>query len=196
MALDDLDGDDDEKVSPGKLLADGDPPEPEVQESPEPDDSSKDKPARTKRRRSTKAELAVRVTAVANLLLNGYDRTGVQRFVARERKSWGVGPDQVDNYISQAGTMIDAVGVVDVEREKRKAHRRFEMLYQTAIAGGLVSTALRIQRAINRLHNLEPPTVTRIGGDKESPLMMPGVAVQVVFAQVPESPHMLTAGDE
>lgn len=137
--------------------------------------------------RITKAELALRHAQVATMLLSGLSRGDVLQFIATERATWDVKERQIDYYIAAANKIIEREAARDVNREKGKAALRLDTLYRKSLGAKLYGTALRVQRAINRLHGLEAPTTTKLrhGSDPESPLP-PGTTVIVEFSQRPE----------
>ena len=70
------------------------------------------KPKSTKKTtKSTNAEIIQRLSEIKDLLLSGQTRSDIQRYATNQ--NWGVGPDQVDKYMSQATKEIQEVAQAD-----------------------------------------------------------------------------------
>jgi hypothetical protein len=82
--------------------------------------------------RSTAAEVAQRVDAIYDLLLQGVGRRGIAQYA--EQHGWGVTARQIDTYIRRAKQLLAAQAAVDRDLELGKAVGRLELLFMKALA--------------------------------------------------------------
>lgn len=139
-------------------------------------------------KRVPKAERQIRIATVANMLLQGFHRHDVHAYINDKLfVKWGAMSERsIDRLLEHANKLLASEAVIDVTREKSKATQRFDDLYRKSVGAKMYGTALRIQRAINRMHGLDAPLKFRHGGDPESPLPVNPNAPFIVVIQEQE----------
>ena len=82
--------------------------------------------------RSTAIEVARRVDAIYDLLLQGVGRRGIAQYAARE--GWQVSPRQLDTYASRAKALLALQAEHDRAVELGKAMEQLSLLFMKALA--------------------------------------------------------------
>ena len=82
--------------------------------------------------RSTAAEVARRVDAIYDLLLQGVGRRGIAQYAVRE--GWQVSPRQLDTYASRAKALLARQAERDRAVELGKAIEQLDLLFMKALA--------------------------------------------------------------
>jgi hypothetical protein len=138
--------------------------------------------------RPTRAEMQVRVATVATMLINGFKRHDVHAYVNEKlAEKWDFLSERgIDRLIQRATKVIGTEATADIVLEKGKANSRLDYLYRKAVDAKLYGTALRVQRAINKMHGLEAPIKLRHGSDPENPLPAGGGNFYVLIQEVAE----------
>lgn len=118
-------------------------------------------------KRSTKIETDMRVYQVYKLLLNGYHRSDIIRFVM-ERTDWGVGEASVERYISLANREFEKYGIEpSIKRERGKALARYNLIYRKQMDEEDYKGARDTQARIDKISGLEVVKLEHTGKDGE-----------------------------
>lgn len=102
-------------------------------------------------KKSNKATLLKRVSEVASLLINGYNREDIIQYSS---KNFRVCERQTDKYIQEAKEIIANSVNKNVAYDFGKSVRRFEELYKKAIDNKDIRTALAVNKELATLQNL------------------------------------------
>jgi hypothetical protein len=139
-------------------------------------------------KRLTKAQRNLRIGTVATMILNGYRRHDIHNYINEKLAIAWDGPSErsIDRMIASARKLIEKTVADDIDLEKNKARMRLEDLYRKANGKQLYGTALRVQRAINKLLGLEAPTKVRHGNDPDAPLPQGGGNFYVLIQEAVE----------
>lgn len=89
------------------------------------------------------------------LACSGASRRDILQFVATQT-TWGVSVRTIDRYMADAHVAVVDAGRHNHELELGRAKVRLNLLFGRALAAKDYSTALAVQREINRLLNLLP----------------------------------------
>ena len=76
--------------------------------------------------KATNAEIELRVSTVAEMIIKGQGRGKIIRFGS---ENWNVGERQIENYISKAWEKIERNTDFDIKQELKLQRARFEDLY-------------------------------------------------------------------
>lgn len=104
--------------------------------------------------KTSEAELEQRISAVADLLIDGLRYSKVVSFCCGE---YGVCKRTAENYIAAANERIKAAFSKDIETETAKAKQRFETLFMLATNAGEYSAATAAQKELVKLMGLAAP---------------------------------------
>lgn len=115
--------------------------------------------------KSTLAEVEKRINKVFDLLVNGATREQIFQY-ASEKAQWGVTQRQLDNYIAKANERISSIGKIHRELELGRAIARLHHLYFLSITLQNFSVALGVQKELNKLLSLNPPSQYQLQGSE------------------------------
>jgi hypothetical protein len=104
--------------------------------------------------KTSEAELEQRISAVADLLIDGLRYSKVVQFCEGE---FGVSKCTAERYIAAANERIKAAFSKDIETETAKAKQRFETLFMLATNAGEYSAATAAQKELVKLMGLAAP---------------------------------------
>lgn len=113
------------------------------------------KPIRERTKKSTAAELELRVQAVVKMTLQGYSRADIVRY---SKQTWLIESRMVDVYLLKAKTAIKEIAAGQKEELTDKAVARFEELYSKAYKNQDWGLCKGIQESINKLMGLNEAT--------------------------------------
>ena len=102
--------------------------------------------------KSTEADVDMRVSQVAGLMVCGYSRTDICEYA---RKEWGVSTSQADRYAQKARESIKEQYKNDLEDRAALSGARHESLYKAAIEAGDYALAERILKDIDDVQGLK-----------------------------------------
>jgi hypothetical protein len=110
--------------------------------------------------RPTDAVFTDRVTTVYKDLVSGKRRPDILQYAS----AWGVTERTVDNYIARANAHLERDAETIRKRELGKAHNRYELLFEKALAKDDLKTALQAEVERGRLLGLNATTQTEVAG--------------------------------
>jgi hypothetical protein len=102
--------------------------------------------------KSTEADVDMRVSQVAGLMVCGYSRTDICEYA---RKEWGVSASQADRYAQKARESIKEQYKNDLEDRAALSDARHESLYKAAVEAGDYALAERILKDIDDTQGLK-----------------------------------------
>ena len=111
-------------------------------------------------RKSTSAELELRVKTACKLLIEGKSR---EEIVQYSTKKWRVGERQADKYIQKAKEIIATTVKREVEYDYSRAIMRYDDLYKRALEKGDYRTAMSINKEMTLLQGLYKSQVEHSG---------------------------------
>lgn len=94
--------------------------------------------------KSTRAGTKLRITKVAEMLLQGFSKQDIVTYTAT---NWNVGQRQTENYMADAQKEIDSVCNDKIQGVKNLTLLRLENLYKESYQKGDYKTALAIVKA-------------------------------------------------
>lgn len=155
------------------------------QELPRPREPRKQQPPPPTPHRLSKAERTLRVAAVAQMRVQGFKRADVHAYVNDKLlEKWNFMSERaIDRLIESADKLIRDESVRDIQMERGKAINRYDDLYRKCNANKLYGTALRVQKAINRMLGLDAPIALKHGNDPENPMPVPQGGNFIVLVQ-------------
>lgn len=106
--------------------------------------------------KTSKADLALRIDKITELMAIGFDRSRILQFVS-EKTDWNVSVRTVDNYIAQATERITEQADINLEYETGLALNRFDDLYRRNMGIQDYKAALNVQRERAKLLALYRP---------------------------------------
>jgi len=120
--------------------------------------------------KSTRAEVARRIDAVYELVLQGVTRRGIAAYAAQH--GWGVSPRQLDTYTARARKLLSQQAERDRDEELGTACAQLDLLFRKALAAedrpeARLVLAQRIELlglAAARRHELAGPGGAPLGG--------------------------------
>lgn len=114
------------------------------------------------KKKSTKAELDLRVSEVQSLILQGYTR----KYLIQYGSKWELSDRQIDDYISMATIAIKEINHSSVQDNMAIVTSCLWDLYRKTIKEGNNSEANKVLMNIAKLRGLEQHTINHIIEDK------------------------------
>jgi len=105
------------------------------------------------KKKSTAAELEIRVSVVAKYLLHGVTRAEIIENV-NENYDWDVSDAMIDQYIRKAYSAISLEAQNSIDEERGRAMARLNLIFNRSISKNRYDTALNVQKEINKLLGL------------------------------------------
>lgn len=102
--------------------------------------------------KSTNDEMALRISAVANLILNGERRANILSYA---RKQWGVAGKTVDDYISHAREEIKEINKTDYEENRAWVLSNLRDLYLRAGTHNNLNVQLGVLSQYSKVTGIE-----------------------------------------
>ncbi|QOS67095.1 hypothetical protein GS424_011170 [Eggerthella guodeyinii] len=118
-------------------------------------------------KKSTAAEVEMRTAKVAELLVNGWNRTRICEY-ARETAQWGVSDGQIDRYIATARERIQTDCTQDLKMNYALANARLEAIYSRAIEAGDLRLALSVVKEQKTLQGLDAEAAAQIYSEEDN----------------------------
>jgi hypothetical protein len=120
--------------------------------------------------KTNRAAIAVRVSQILPLVIDGASTQEIVRFAA-EKTSWGhVSRRTVENYIARAREQIIASSADEAAWHAARALARYERLYWRASVKGDLGQCRQTEEAIVRLLGLSAPERRELSGPGGGPL--------------------------
>jgi hypothetical protein len=119
--------------------------------------------------RSTAAEVARRVDALYDLLLQGVGRHGIQQYAAGH--GWEVSPRQLDTYTARAKVQLAKAAERDRAVELGRALERLDLLFMKALAENDRAEARAVLKDTTELLGLAAAQRHELSGPGGGPLV-------------------------
>jgi hypothetical protein len=111
---------------------------------------------KTKFKKSTHAIVDQRVSKIADMLLSGYTRSIILRYIA-ENTDWKVKTRQVENYIQKANDRITKDNLLQLSRNKILAVARYLLIFREAMEKGDYSNAIKAHNSVDNITGVKAP---------------------------------------
>jgi hypothetical protein len=145
--------------------------------------------------RSTAAEVARRVDALYDLLLQGVGRHGIYAYAASH--GWEVSSRQLDTYAARAKGQLAKAAERDHKVELGKTIEQLDLLFMKALAAGDRAEARAVLRDRTELLGLAAPRRHELAGPAGVPLVSQAeLAAQVRAAIETKAARLTDAGKE
>jgi hypothetical protein len=145
--------------------------------------------------RSTAAEVARRVDALYDLLLQGVGRHGIQQYAAGH--GWEVSARQLDTYARRAKAQLAQAAERDRQVELDKTIEQLDLLFMKALAENDRAEARAVLRDRTELLGLAAPRRHELTGPAGAPLLSQAeLAAQVRAAIETKAARLADAGKE
>ena len=118
--------------------------------------------------RSTAAEVARRIDALYDLLLQGVGRHGIQQFATSH--GWDVSARQLDTYAARAKAQLAKAAERDRSVELGRALERLDLLFMKALAENDRAEARAVLKDTTELLGLGPAQRHELAGPSGQPL--------------------------
>ena len=105
--------------------------------------------------KSDNAELRRRVDDVLTLMLSGFRRSQIIKYIAENRADWDIRERMVDAYIQKANALIEETKIPERDFLINQAVARLEMMLAKALNVQDIKTALSVQKEIDDLLGLK-----------------------------------------
>ena len=119
---------------------------------------------RTDMSKSTNAQLELRVSTVAEMIIKGQGRDKILRYGSKE---WNVSDRQIDEYLAKAWEKIGRNTDYDIKREIKLQRARFEDLYQKNYTIQDYREARQVLDSIAKMLGLNQPEKLNMSGEIE-----------------------------
>lgn len=110
-------------------------------------------------RKSTKAEMELRIETVAQMLIQGTSRTGILEYA---KQNWGVCRATVDELIKRASLRIIETSKADTAFERGRALTRYNEIYRAAGEKGLLKVQIAAQTRLDEINGLTSRSPTAL----------------------------------
>jgi hypothetical protein len=107
--------------------------------------------------RASKAQVMLRTQQVVAWTLDGLTRKEIHE---RASKAWGITTRPIDEYIAKANAQIEALAGTEIRSATTLSIYRLSELYDAAMEGGDMKTALDVVKTLNRMLGLNAPEKT------------------------------------
>lgn len=146
------------------------------------------KPKSTKKTaKSTQAQIIQRLSEIKDMLLSGHTRSDIQRYAMNQ--NWGVGPDQVDKYMSQATREIQEIAQADATTDISILIRNLWDLYRKAVKEGNLAEGHKITMSLAKLRGYDQTTVNHKFERNPEHAKLSDEELEKAMAQAMESRH-------